>query len=164
MLRIFLRSCVLAGVGLALGCGGSAESGPKALTPRGGECPVGPPSPCQIDAQRTDRARFEGLKALAEAIDQSSHPLHDATLADGEKDVSVGGHILSVAIVMSTWPTSSSEGPSNTEGNAESVQERVRCAADRLIALGSTADPAELVCWAEELYRTGRVYTRLVRH
>jgi hypothetical protein len=46
-------------------------------------------------------------------------------------------------------------------GDLHNVVIRLRCAADRLIALGATAKVPDIVCWSMELWRVGRAYARM---
>ena len=148
------------------GCGGGGGSGSEPLTPRGAECGVAPSGECTIDATRSDEQRFAALTKLSKQLLDSSHPLSKATLVDGDPDRPIGAHIQSVAVMLSTWDMGEKANESNAvrrrpEGDLHNVAVRLRCAADRLIALGASAKASELVCWSIELWRVGRAYTRL---
>ncbi len=148
------------------GGGGAAGNGSAALTPRGSECGVAPPGPCQIDEARSDEQRFTGLNALSKQLLESAHPLHNATLVGGEEQHPIGAHIQTVAVIMSTWDIGEKANEPKAirrrpDGDLHNVAQRLRCAADRMIAIGSSASQAELVCWSMELWRVGRAYTNL---
>jgi hypothetical protein len=151
---------------LAVSCGGSGGSGSEPLTPRGGDCGVAPTDTCQINEKRSDEARFAGLKSLAKEMLSDSHPLHNATFVGGDPEHPIGKHVESVAVMMSTWDTGEKSDDARAvrrrpDGDLHNVAERLRCAADRLIALGPTADDSALVCWSLELWRVGRAYSSL---
>ena len=160
-----LTDCVLLVLAssIVITCGGGG-GGP--LSPRGGECGVAPTDICQIDKARSDEQRFAGLKSLAKQLQDNAHPLHNATLVGGEQEHPIGKHVETVAVIMSTWDVGENSNDPlavrrRPEGNLHNVAERLRCAADRLIALGPSAKDSELVCWSLELWRVGRAYTQL---
>ena len=151
---------------LIVGCGGGGSSGSEPLTPRGAECGVAPSEECQIDATRSDEQRFSALSKLSKQLLDPGHPLHNATLVGGEQERPIGEHVQSVAVMMSTWDMGEKANESSAirrrpEGDLHNVAERLRCGADRLIALGASAKASELVCWSLELWRVGRAYTQL---
>jgi hypothetical protein len=148
------------------GCGGGGASGSETLTPRGEQCPSGPPGDDQIEAQRTDEQRFKGLEELSKQLLDTGHPLHNATLAGGESTEPVGSHVRTVGAIIANWELEKRQGAElatrrEGDGDLRNVAERVRCAADKLIALGPAAKEAELVCWSLELWKTGRAYSRM---
>jgi hypothetical protein len=154
---IWLASC---------GGGGGGGGGSAVLSPKGGQCGLDPPGQCQVSEQRSDEARFTGLKELSKRLLDQSHPLHNATLAGGEENTPIGTHVQSVAIVLSTWELEEKQNASvalrrGPEGNLHNIAQRLRCAADRLIELGPSANQSELVCWCLELWRSGRAYARM---
>src|ERR1700690_1599315 len=153
-------------VGACGGGGGAGGSGSGALTPRGAECGVAPSGECKIIESRSDEQRFAGLKSLSKQLLDDSHPLHNATLVGGELEHPIGMHIQTIAIIMSTWDAGEkADDPlavrRRSDGDLHNVAERLRCAADQLIALGASAKASELVCWSLELWRVGRAYTKL---
>jgi hypothetical protein len=127
---------------------------------------VAPPGQCQIDEERSDEKRFSGLNALSKELLDSAHPLHNITLVGGERQHPIGDHVQSVAVILSKWdieekadePIAVRRKP---DGNLHAVAQRLRCAADRLVALGASGKPSDLVCWSLELWRVGRAYTQL---
>jgi hypothetical protein len=148
------------------GCGGSGASNQGALTPRGQECPLGPPSDDQINSSNSDVRRFHGLEELSRRLLETNHPLYNSTLVGGESNESIGSHIRTIATVIANWELEKRQGNSlalrrEAEGDLHNVADRVRCAADQLIKMGPTAQEKELVCWSLELWKTGRAYTRM---
>jgi hypothetical protein len=153
-------------VGACGGGGGAGGSGSETLTPKGAECGVAPSGDCKIVETRSDEERFAGLKSLSKQLLDDSHPLHNATLVGGEQEHPIGTHIQTVAIIMSTWDAGEKANDPlairrRPDGDLHNVAERLRCAADRLVALGPSAKASELVCWSLELWRVGRAYMQL---
>jgi len=153
-------------VGACGGGGGAGGSGSETLTPKGAECGVAPSGECKIVESRSDEQRFAGLKSLSNQLLEDSHPLHNATLVGGEAEHPIGMHIQTIAIVMSTWDAGERASDPlavrrRPDGDLHNVAERLRCAADQLVALGPSAKASELVCWSLELWRVGRAYTKL---
>ncbi len=161
-LALLAASCI----GACGGGGGAGGTGSETLTPRGSECGVAPSGECKIVESRSDGQRFAGLKALSKQLLEDSHPLRNATLVGGEQEHPIGTHIQTVAIIMSTWDAGEKANDPlairrRPDGDLHNVAERLRCAADRLIALGPSAKASDLVCWSLELWRVGRAYTQL---
>lgn len=148
-----------------VGCGGGATSG-KTLTPRGEHCPAGPPGDAQLDGKSSDEQRFKGLEQLSKQLLDAGHPLHKVTLTGGESSEPVGSHVRTVGAIIANWELEKRQGAPLSarregDGDLRNVADRVRSAADKLVALGPSASEAELVCWSLELWKTGRAYTRM---
>ena len=148
------------------GGGGTASASSTPLIPRGGQCAVAPKGECTIDESRSDQQRFAALNDLSKQLLEPSHPLHDSTLDGAEMDRPIGDHVQTIAVIMSTWDVEAkSDEPiakrRSKGGDLHNVVVRLRCAADRLIALGATAKVPDLVCWSMELWRVGRAYVQM---
>ena len=147
------------------GCGGGA-SNQVTFTPRGQECPLGPPSDDQINSRNSDVQRYRGLEELSSRLLETNHPFYNFTLVGGESNEPIGAHIRTIATVIANWELEKRHGNSlalrrEGEGDLRNVADRVRCAADKLIKMGPAAQEKELVCWSLELWKTGRAYTRM---
>ena len=161
--EVLLWACVGA---IATSCGGGGQSSSGPLAPRGAQCPVGPPGQCNLDAQRSDEGRFQGLRQLAEKLGESAHPLSNATLSGGKEQEPIADHVRSVGLMLSKWHVeemnNNGDAPRRRAGgDRHGVAERIRCAADKLIELGPSAQESELVCWCQELWRTAQAYSRM---
>ena len=144
--------------------GAANSAGP--LTPAGAECGIAPPGQCEIVPERTDTQRFEALSELSKQLTNENHYLHDKTLAGGEETHALGDHLMTVAIVMSTWDSERESGkPVATRrtkgGKLYPISERLRCGVDQLIKLGANANPNRLVCWSQEVWRVGHAYVQM---
>ncbi len=160
--------CVVTFILSGCASGGASTSNAEPLTPVGADCGVAPPEPCEIVPGRTDTQRFEALRDLSKELTDVNHTLYEKTLAGGEENHRLGDHLLTVAVVMSTWDSEEASDKPSAARRAEGgklypITQRLRCGVDRLIELGAKANPNKQTCWAQEIWRVGHAYVQMAR-